>query len=170
MSAHQNDQATFKGYNNENVLLKNITGEQSWVLGYYLETKQYSQWKLPSALLPKKTRQWLYNANMKVLCFTNILLELGRSIKRIMLKFWKDSVMQFKGTGPVFGEAVTSCFFTMIMHYLVPQTLQFSTITMSYSFASSVKSWHNTLWLLVVHKTENAAQKKLIRRQSDSCN
>ena len=42
----------------ENVLKKVITGDESWVYGYDLETKQQSsQWKRPDEPRPKKARQ-----------------------------------------------------------------------------------------------------------------
>ena len=42
----------------ENVLKKVITGDESWVYGYDPEAKQQSsQWKRPDELRPKKARQ-----------------------------------------------------------------------------------------------------------------
>jgi hypothetical protein len=35
-----------------------ITGDESWIYGYDLKTKQQSsQWKIPNSLRPKKARQ-----------------------------------------------------------------------------------------------------------------
>lgn len=49
-----------------NVLQRVITGDESWVYGYDVETKaQSSQWKLPHEPRPKKARQ--VRSNVKVL-------------------------------------------------------------------------------------------------------
>ncbi|CAK1601641.1 unnamed protein product [Parnassius mnemosyne] len=51
---------------NPNVLQRVITGDESWVYGYDVETKaQSSQWKLPHEPRPKKARQ--VRSNVKVL-------------------------------------------------------------------------------------------------------
>lgn len=53
--------------NNDPMLLKHIiTGDETWVYGYDVETKtQSSQWKLPTEPRPKKARQ--VRSNVKVL-------------------------------------------------------------------------------------------------------
>ena len=53
--------------NNDPELLKTvITGDETWVYGYDVETKaQSSQWKLPEESRPKKIRQ--VRSNVKVL-------------------------------------------------------------------------------------------------------
>ena len=52
-------------FNDDSDLLRNaITGDESWVHGYDIETKS-SQWKLPEEPRPKKTRQ--DRSNVKVL-------------------------------------------------------------------------------------------------------
>ncbi|UYV79244.1 hypothetical protein LAZ67_17001721 [Cordylochernes scorpioides] len=49
-----------------NLLQRDITGDESWVYGYDVETKaQSSQWKLPHEPRPKKARQ--VRSNVKVL-------------------------------------------------------------------------------------------------------
>ncbi|XP_014476037.1 PREDICTED: putative uncharacterized protein FLJ37770, partial [Dinoponera quadriceps] len=49
-----------------NLLQRVITGDESWVYGYDVETKvQSSQWKLPHEPRPKKARQ--VRSNVKVL-------------------------------------------------------------------------------------------------------
>ena len=54
-------------FNEDPDLLKNlITGDESWMCGYDIETKdQSSQWKRPEGLTPKKAHQ--VRSNVKVL-------------------------------------------------------------------------------------------------------
>ena len=82
----------------ENVLKKVITGDESWVYGYDPETKQQSsQWKRPDEPRPKKARRSRSHvksmliiffegdvrAIVRVLCTTNLLQKVRRSTKNI---------------------------------------------------------------------------------------
>ena len=54
----------------ENVLQKVITGDESWVYGYGPETKQQSsQWKRPDEPRPKKSRQSRSHVNLMLIIF-----------------------------------------------------------------------------------------------------
>ena len=56
----------------ENVLKKVITGDESWVYGYDPETKQqYSQWKRPDEPRPKKARQSRSHVKSMLIIFFN---------------------------------------------------------------------------------------------------
>ena len=86
----------------ENVLKKVITGDESWVYGYDPEAKQQSsQWKHPDEPRPEKARQsrshvksmLIFFSIVRVLCTTNLLQEVRLSTKNITLKFLKDCVM-----------------------------------------------------------------------------
>ena len=130
----------------ENVLRKVITGDESWVYGYDPETKQQpSQWKRPDKPQPKKARQsrshvsqcWLFFSIVRVLCTSNVLQEVRRSTKNITLKFWKDCVMPWEENDRVSGQAVTG-FFTTITCQRIHRTLcsNFWRNTRLYSFTS----------------------------------
>ena len=66
---HRRDiaQETLRTFNDDPDLFKKlITGDESWVYGYDIETKaQSSQWKRPEEPRPKKARQ--VRSNVKVL-------------------------------------------------------------------------------------------------------
>ena len=50
-----------------------ITGDESWVYDYDLETKQqFMQWKTPSSLRPKKARQVRSNIKSMLIIFLDI--------------------------------------------------------------------------------------------------
>ena len=71
---------------NENVLKKVITGDESWVYGYDPETKQQSsQWKHPDDPRPKKAPQIRSHVKSTLIIF--LLQEVRRSTKNITLKF-----------------------------------------------------------------------------------
>jgi len=56
-----------------NFLSMVITGDESWVYDYDLETKQQStQWKTPSSLRPKKARQVRSNIKSMLIIFLDI--------------------------------------------------------------------------------------------------
>ena len=56
--------------NNDTVLKKVITGDESWVYGYDPETKQQSsQWKYPDEPRPKKARQSRSNVKLMLIVF-----------------------------------------------------------------------------------------------------
>ena len=47
-----------------------ITGDETWVYGFYPETKfQFSQWKHPESPWPKKPRKVRSNVKMMLICF-----------------------------------------------------------------------------------------------------
>ena len=70
----------------ENVLKKVITGDESWVYGYDPETKQQSsQWKRPDDPRPKKACQ--SRSHVKSILIIFLLQEVRRSTKNITLKF-----------------------------------------------------------------------------------
>jgi len=49
-----------------------ITGDESWVYGYDLETKQSSQWKSPEFPRPKKARQCDSATKSTLILFSDI--------------------------------------------------------------------------------------------------
>jgi len=52
------------------LLLNVITGDETWVYAYDLETKtQSSQWKSPGSPRPKKARQVRSNIKSTLICF-----------------------------------------------------------------------------------------------------
>jgi len=58
--------------NDPDFLKKVITGDESWVYGYDLETKaQSSQWKSPESPRPKKVRQSRNNVKVMLTVFFN---------------------------------------------------------------------------------------------------
>ena len=58
-------------FNDEPDLFKKVvTGDESWVYGYDIETKtESSQWKRPEELRPKKTRQVRSNVTILLTVF-----------------------------------------------------------------------------------------------------
>ena len=61
------------GTHDPNFLSRDITGDESWLYDYDLETKQQSsQWKMPSSLRPNKVRQVRSNIKSMLIIFFDI--------------------------------------------------------------------------------------------------
>ena len=132
----------------ENVLKKVITGDESWVYGYDPETKQQSsQWKRPDEPRPKKARQSRSHVNSMLIIFFDCegvvhykFAPRGQTINKrwsFTSEFWKDCVMAWEENDRVSGQAVTG-FFTTITRQRIHRTLcsNFWRNTRFYSFAS----------------------------------
>ena len=60
-------------FKDETFLSRVITGDDSWVYGYDLETKQQSsQWKSPKSPRPKKARQVKSNVKSMIIAFFDV--------------------------------------------------------------------------------------------------
>jgi len=56
--------------NDQQILSKVVTGDETWCYGYDPETKQASsQWKTPNSPKPKKARQVLSNVKIMLISF-----------------------------------------------------------------------------------------------------
>ena len=77
--------------NDDTVLKKVITGDESWVYGYGPETKQ---------------QFFRFFSIMKVLCTTNMHRQVRQSIKNISFKFWNVCVKQWEENACTFNISI----------------------------------------------------------------
>ena len=119
-------------FNNDlNLFKKIITGDESWVYDYGIETKvQSSQWKLPEQPIPEEAHQ--VRSNVKVLLTVFFIAMTWRimnschkvvlSIKNTTLKLCVDCAKQLIRNAQNCGKT-NNGFCTIIMHQLTHRCL-----------------------------------------------
>ncbi|XP_011859147.1 PREDICTED: putative uncharacterized protein FLJ37770 [Vollenhovia emeryi] len=114
----------------QNLLQRVITGDESWVYGYDVETKaQSSQWKLPHEPRPKKARQVRSNVKVLLTVFFDCrgvvhheFLSQGRTVNNITCKLCAICAKQSARNARICGRTKIG-FYTMITPLLTYRCL-----------------------------------------------
>ena len=158
--------------NDKEFLSKIITGDESWVYGYDVETKvQSSQWTSKPSPRPRKARQFYPKSRccsqfflmVVELSTTSTFLKAPQWTRPTTLKFWNVWGMPSDGKGQNCGGVVTGFSIMTTLQPIQPSELvSFWPNIPSLFFPTPLLIWPCSMWFLLVPLAQKTFERKKI--------